>query len=153
MMSFVNTKPAYCPPPPETMDALGIPPGLVQDLVVRRAYATGMTSLQELSSVLKISPIVLENLFRELRHQQLVEVKGMLGNDYSFCLTAAGRSLAVDRYQISHYAGAAPVSLKQYHKASKMQVAKIRIDRKSLRQAFSDMVLPDKLLDQLGPAA
>jgi hypothetical protein len=135
------------------MDALGIPPGLVQDLVVRRAYATGMTSLQELSSVLKISPIVLENLFRELRHQQLVEVKGMLGNDYSFCLTAAGRTLAVDRYQISHYAGAAPVSLKQYHKASKMQVAKIRIDRKSLRQAFSDMVLPDKLLDQLGPAA
>lgn len=152
MMSFVHTRPAYCPPVPETMEAMGIPSGLVQDLVVRRAYATGMTSLQELSDELKISPIVLENLFRELRHQQLVEVKGMIGNDYSFCLTAAGRSLAVDRYQISHYAGPAPVSIKQYHRASKMQAAKIRIDRKILRQAFSDMVLPDKLLDQLGPA-
>ncbi|HEX8984912.1 MAG TPA: AAA family ATPase, partial [Bryobacteraceae bacterium] len=84
--------------------------------------------------------------------QLLVEVKGMIGNDYSFGLTEKGRNLALDRYRISHYAGAAPVSLKQYTRLVKTQAAKVKVDRKILRQAFSDMVLPDRALDQLGPA-
>ncbi len=152
MVSLTSTRPAYCPPVPDTVEGLGIPATLVQDIVVRRAYASGMTSLQALSDALKMPILVLESVFRDLRHLQLVEVKGMSGNDYNFTLTAAGRALAVERYQISHYAGAAPVSIKQYHKASKIQSAKVRVDRRLLRQAFSDMVLPDHLLDQLGPA-
>ena len=87
-----------------------------------------------------------------MRQQLLVEVKGMIGNDYSFSLTEKGRNLALDRYRISHYAGAAPVSLKQYNRLVKAQAAKVKVDRKTLRQAFSDMVLPDHALDQLGPA-
>jgi predicted ATPase with chaperone activity len=134
------------------MEDLGIPPTLVVDLVLRRTYASGLSSLHSLSQTLRLSPILLEAVFRDLRQQQLVEVKGMAGNDYHFSLTQAGRALASERFQISHYAGPAPVSIRQYHKATKTQTAKIRIDRKSMRQAFSDLVLPDKLLDQLGPA-
>jgi len=60
--------------------------------------------------------------------------------------------LAGERFQISQYAGAAPVSLKDYHSATKAQAAQVRIDRKILRSAFSDLVVSDALLDQLGPA-
>jgi len=150
MISFAT--PVYCPPPPETVEATGIPPALVQDLVVRRTYISGLSTLQGLGQALKLSPLVLETVFRDLRQQQLVEVKGMVGNDYNFTLTQAGRRLAMDRFQISHYAGAAPVSLKQYIRLTKAQAAKVKVDRKILRQALSDLVLPDKLLDQLGPA-
>jgi len=129
-----------------------LPHGLVVDLVLRRTYTTGQSTLQGLSEALKLSPILMENIFRELRSQQLIEVKGMVGNDYSFVLTQNGRSLASERFGICHYAGAAPVSIRQYHKATKIQAAKVRIDRRSLRQAFSDLVLTDRLLDQLGPA-
>jgi hypothetical protein len=150
MVSFAT--PVYCPPPPETIEATGIPQSLITDLVLRRTYNSGISSLQSLGLALKLSPMVLETVFRELRQQLLVEVKGMVGNDYSFTLTEKGRSLAVDRFRISHYAGAAPVSLKQYARLVKAQAAKVKIDRKTLRQAFSDLVLSDRLLDQLGPA-
>ena len=150
MISFAT--PAYCPPPPETLEATGIPVALITDLVLRRTYVTGVTTLQTLGGALKLSPIVLESIFRDLRQQMLIDVKGMVGNDYSFSLTEKGRSLALDRFEISHYAGPAPVSLKQYTRLTRAQAAKVKIDRKILRQAMSDLVLPDRLLDQLGPA-
>jgi energy-coupling factor transporter ATP-binding protein EcfA2 len=152
MVTFATTRSAYCPPVPETPADLDLPHGLVVDLVLRRTYTTGQSTLQGLSQALKLSAILMENIFRELRSQQLIEVKGMVGNDYSFVLTQNGRSLASERFGICHYAGAAPVSIRQYHKATKIQAAKVRIDRRSLRQAFSDLVLTDRLLDQLGPA-
>jgi hypothetical protein len=37
-------------------------------------------------------------------------VKGMIGNDYQFVLTTSGKQLASDRFQISQYAGACPVT-------------------------------------------
>ena len=76
----------------------------------------------------------------------------MVGNDYQFVLSQAGKQLASDRFQISQYAGACPVALKDYHAATKRQAARINIDRRALRAAFSDLVVPDRLLDQLGPA-
>ena len=152
MASFAGVRAAYCPPVPETPADLDLPHGLVVDLVLRRTYISGQNTLQGLSQALHLPPIVMEQIFRELRSQLLVEVKGMVGNDYSFVLTQAGRALAAERYQICHYAGAAPVSIRQYHKAARIQAAKVRIDRRSLRQALSDLVLPERLLDQLGPA-
>ena len=43
-----------------------------------------------LHETLKLSFPVLETLFHQFRNQQLLEVKGMVGNDYSFTLTASG---------------------------------------------------------------
>jgi hypothetical protein len=152
MVTLSATRSAYCPPVPETIADLDLPHSLVVDLVLRRTYTSGNSTLQGLSQALKLAPIVMENIFRELRSQQVIEVKGMIGNDYNFVLTNAGRALAAERFQICRYAGAAPVSIRQYHKATKIQAAKVRVDRRTLRQALSDLVLPDRLLDQLGPA-
>ncbi|MGD0015660.1 MAG: AAA family ATPase [Bryobacteraceae bacterium] len=151
-MASSVTQPVYCPPPPENAEATGIPPSLIMDLVLRRTHISGLSTLQSLSQALKLSPLVLEAVFREMRQQHLVEVKGMVGNDYNFSLTVAGRDLALDRFKMSHYAGAAPVSLKQYTRLTKAQAAKVNIDRKVLRQALADLVLTDRLLDRLGPA-
>ena len=112
----------------------------------------GFSNLGSLSNTLKLSVPVLNVIFNHMRALQLVEVKGMLGNDYNFTLSMAGKQLAGERFQISQYAGAAPVSLKDYHAATKAQAAQVRIDRKILRSAFSDLVVNDQLLDQLGPA-
>jgi hypothetical protein len=152
MLSIAPTRPAFLPRVVDRLEDLDISPSLVMDLMLRRVYVSGMSTLQGLSEKLKLSPQLLETVFREMRQQLLVEVKGMLGNDYQFTLSAAGKALAAERYQISHYAGVAPVSLKQYHRAAKAQAARIRIDRPALQKAFSDLVLSDDLLDKLGPA-
>jgi hypothetical protein len=152
MTSYAVSQPAYTPPVPDAVDDLGIPPSLVTDLVLKRVYISGLSTLVSLSEALRLSPRLLEAVFRDLRQQQLIEVKGMVGNDYQFVLTQAGRAMAAERYQICHYAGAAPVGIKQYHRATKIQRTKMTIDRRMLHQALSDLVLPERMIDQLGPA-
>jgi hypothetical protein len=142
----------FAPAVPETFEALGISQSLVLDLVLRRLLLEGYSTLQSLSKSLRLSVAIIDMIFRHMRQQQLIEVKGMLGNDYNFLLSAAGRALATERFQITQYAGAAPVSLKDYHNATKVQAAKVQIDRRILRRAFGDLVVTDRLLDQLGPA-
>lgn len=142
----------FAPPVPESFDELGISQSFVTDLVLRRLLLEGFSSLMSLSQTLKLSVAIIDTVFKHLRAQQLIEVKGMIGNDYTFVLSAAGRQLASDRFSVSQYASAAPVSLRDYAQAVRLQMAKVNIDRRTLRMAFSDLIVPDRLLDQLGPA-
>jgi hypothetical protein len=131
---------------------LRIPKSVVMDLILRHLHLDGMTSLEVTSRTIKVSIPILDLLFRELRQQHLVEVKGSVGEDYAFILTSAGRELASERFRICRYVGPAPISIRDYHLATKAQSASIEIDRNLLRDALSDLVLSDRMLDQLGPA-
>ncbi|MBV9501086.1 MAG: hypothetical protein JO138_17080 [Acidobacteriaceae bacterium] len=101
---------------------------------------------------MKLSTSIIKALFEEMRKQQWIEVKGSDGLDYSFGLTTAGRALAAERSQTCNYTGPAPVSLNDYSRAVKTQVAKVKINRAGLRAAFFDLVVSDSFLDRLGPA-
>jgi Cdc6-like AAA superfamily ATPase len=144
--------PAFWPPQPEALADLDISPTLVQDLFMRTVREQGTSSLGSLRERLKLPHMVLEPVFRQLRQQAYLDVKGMQGNDYYFGLTAAGKALALERASICAYAGPAPVSLAAYERAVRLQAAHVQVSRDSLRQALGDLVLPDSLLDQLGPA-
>jgi predicted ATPase with chaperone activity len=137
---------------PDRLEDLGVPRSVVADLVLRYLWLHGSATLGRLNETLKLSFPVLETLFHQFRNQQLLEVKGMTGNDYSFTLTASGRAQAAGRNEVCQYVGPAPVSIQQYQKVVKAQAAHVRLSRESLRQAFDDLVLPDGLLDQLGPS-
>ena len=137
---------------PDRVEDLGVPHSVAADLVLRYLWLHGTGTLARLNESLKLSFPVLETLFHQFRNQQLLEVKGMTGNDYSFTLTAGGRTLARERNEVCQYVGPAPVSIQQYQKVVKAQAAHVRLSRESLRRAFDDLVLPDGLLDQLGPA-
>ncbi len=150
--TMAPTRSGFSPSVPQTFDELGISQSLVMDLLLRRLLLEGFSNLQTLRSKLNLAVPILNIIFNHMRQQQLVEVKGMIGNDYHFALSQSGKTLAAERFQITQYAGAAPVSLRDYHSATKLQSAQVRIDRKTLRSAFSDLVVPDGLLDQLGPA-
>jgi hypothetical protein len=143
---------SFAPGIPESMEELGIPQTLVLDLMLRRLMLEGYSTLNTLSEKLKISVPIVNIVFTHMRQQQLVEVKGMIGNDYTFSLSGNGRAMAAERFQISQYAGAAPVALRDYHLATRAQAANLSVDRDGLREAFSDLVVTDRLLDQLGPA-
>jgi hypothetical protein len=137
---------------PNRLADLRIPKSVVVDLILRHLHLDGMTSLEVTSKTIRISIPILDLLFRELRQQHLVEVKGAVGEDYAFILTNAGRDLATERFRVCRYVGPAPVSIRDYHLATKAQAASVDIDRNILRDALSDLVLSDHMLDQLGPA-
>jgi hypothetical protein len=146
------TRSAFAPLLPNKFEQLGISESLVLDLVLRRMLLEGYSNLQTLAAKLRLSIPIVDLIFRQMRQQQMVEVKGMIGNDYNFTLSQAGKTLAAERFQITQYAGAAPVSLPDYAQAIKIQAAQVTIDRRILQGVFSDLVVPPTLLDQLGPA-
>jgi len=152
MATFAPVRSAFSPPVPQNLKELAIPETLVLDLVLRRLLIEGYSSLASLSRSLRLAVPVVDAVFKHMRAQQLVEIKGMTGNDYNFLLSSAGKQLAGERFQVSQYASACPVSLKEYYAATKAQSAKVEVDRRILRQAFSDLVVTDRMLDQLGPA-
>jgi hypothetical protein len=87
-----------------------------------------------------------------LRLKNFFEIITVEDNDFIFALSETGRKYAGKRFQISHYSGPAPVSIKSYNKLVREQVLEISLNRSELKDALSDLVLSDRLLDQLGPA-
>ena len=152
MATFAPVRSAFNPSIPQNFKELGISETLVLDLMLRRMLIEGYSSIANLGRSLKLSHQVVDLMFKHMRSLQLIEIKGMIGNDFSFTLSAAGKTLAGERFQISQYAGACPVSLNDYHKSNKVQSAKVHVDRKTLRAAYSDLIVTDRMLDQLGPA-
>ncbi len=145
-------KPAFWPGPVDRLEDLDIPHSLATDLILRYVYRVGIGTLASIRDALHLSIQVVEIIFSQLRQQQLVDVRGMKGHDYVFSLTAAGRTMAGERSQVCQYAGPAPVSLDQYTAACRMQAARVKVSRAIMRNAFSDLVLSDRIVDQLGPA-
>lgn len=137
---------------PQKIEDLHIRRSLVTDLVMRHFYLEGLSSYDILRQTLKLAVPVIDTLIRQLRQQQLVEVRGMIGEDFSLALTSAGKAIAAERFKMVQYVGPAPVSIADYRAAIKAQVAHVNINRERLRQAFSDLVITSKTIDRLGPA-
>src|SRR5579864_3489395 len=152
MATFAPVRTAFSPAIPQNLAELGISESLVLDLMLRRMSIEGNCTLASLGRSLRLAVPIIDIAFKHMRQQQLVEVKGMSGNDYNFVLSQAGKQLASERFQVSQYAGACPVSLKEYQAAVQAQGAKVNVDRQVLRDAFSDLIVTDLMLDQLGPA-
>jgi len=135
-----------------TLQELDIPEAVVTELMVRRIYMDDKSDIESISRALRLSFPVVHSIFQRLREQQLIEVTGMSGNNYNFCLTSAGRELAERRLKVSQYCGPAPVSLQSYTAMVKAQIPKRALTREQLKTAMSDLVVTEEFLDQLGPA-
>ncbi len=138
--------------PPKAVDDLGIPYALVHDLVLRRCAMEGRTNVSSLSAALALGPSLIDKMIQEMKEKKEIEVLGMVGRDYTIGLTDLGQNRARDRLEICHYAGAAPVSLVEYRRVVGSQQLAVCVNRETLRAAFSDLVIDDRLLDELGPA-
>ncbi len=152
MATLSPVRSSFNPPTPQNFHDLGVPETLVLDLMLRRLLLEGFSSLASISKALHLSIAVVDVVFKHMRAQQFVEIKGMSGNDYNFVLSGSGKLLAGERFGVSQYAGACPVSLKEYQAAVKAQTARVHVDRRVMRRAFSDLIVSDRMLDQLGPA-
>jgi hypothetical protein len=137
---------------PDCLENLGVSETLVSDLFLKQAYKAGTCTLNGIAGTLHLTVDIVENIFRKLKSQQFVEVRGMRGDDFEFVLAQAGKTAAIERLQVSRYCGPVPVPLSLYERAVRAQVARTRLNRALLNQAYSDLSLPTELLSQLGPA-
>ncbi len=140
------------PRAPRTIEELGISGSLVQDLALRRALYEGRSSTLKLSHGLGLSLAIITTVVEELRDLRHIDLLGLEGRDYIFELTEQGRDTARERMDLSRYAGIAPVSLRDYNAMVTGQHSDPTVSRDTMRAAFRDLVIGNRMLDELGPA-
>ncbi len=140
------------PAEPLRVQDLGVPPSLVLDIAVRRILREGQTTTLRLAERLRISPVLADQVIEKLRHDRMIEIQGAEGRSYILQLSEIGRQFAVERMESSKYTGAVPVSLDEYTRVVTAQHQRPTITPDSIRKSFSDLVISDELLGQLGPA-
>ena len=142
----------FTPIAPKKPEDLDVPRSLVEDIILRHLYIRASSSIRIISNTVKLPFSLVMAIFQDLRQRQLFEVMGMEGNDYQITLSGKGRDLAAKRFNICHYTGPAPVSVGNYFQVVREQAAKTQFDQEYLQGIFSDLVLTENFLDQLGPA-
>jgi energy-coupling factor transporter ATP-binding protein EcfA2 len=138
---------------PQSVAEVGVRRPFLEDLALKIIYVTAPPTLVELASTMCLGYTVVDDLFRRLRSEQIVEVTGMKGNAPQIALTSRGRSRALELLNLSHYVGAAPVSLQSYIEQTRRQsVRDLAISPADVSRAFAHMVLEETTLTKLGTA-
>jgi hypothetical protein len=140
---------------PHSLADTGLGADLVEQLLIKTLYG-GEASGVALSERLCLPFTVFEPIVERARAERLIEVRGATGttaSTYRYCLTDLGRDRAVQYLDINQYIGAAPVPLAVYvARMRSVAAARGYIDRDRLRGGFGHLIVPDRILEQLGPA-
>jgi hypothetical protein len=140
-------------PVPRTIEDLGLPETVIVDLILRRILFDGRTLLTRMADALGLTGQLTESIVRYLREdKKYVDFESMVGRDWLVGLTAVGKKLANDSSERISYAGIAPVSLTDYRRVVAAQTRRPVVTRKAVRDAFHDLVVDDRLIDEVGPA-
>jgi hypothetical protein len=137
---------------PQTIEETGLNRTLVFDVILRHAFFEGTLTLEKLSERTKLSPTIIHAIYRQLLKEQLCDTRAMVGEDYEISLTARGRAMAEVALKKGQYAGSAPVPLVEYNRSITEQSLHFTVTAESLRRALWDLVLPDRVINEVGAA-
>ena len=145
------------PPAPKTLADMQLPIVMMRDILLKTIFRKNLDLVSELSKAVCLPIPVVQELVDMCRTQRLIEATGTLnaqnGNEMGYQLTDAGKARALDALAQSEYFGPMPVPLDVYKEQVKRQsVRNMQITRAQLTGAMGHLILPDSLLDHLGPA-
>ncbi|HWK11017.1 MAG TPA: ATP-binding protein [Vicinamibacterales bacterium] len=155
-MSSVETAAGIDLRAPRTIEEAGLSRDLITQLVLKTLHFSGELSGTELARRIGLPFLAIEPVIRAIKQQHQLEISGgALGApSYLYRITDAGRTRAMLFLEQSHYVGCAPVPLEQYRRYMTAFKASMphKVDRPAVRNAFSHLVISQRVLDQLGPA-
>ncbi|MEP2683051.1 MAG: ATPase [Sulfitobacter sp.] len=151
------TSTVLAPPPPKRLEDMKLPIVMMRDILLKTIFRKNVEMVSDLAQALCLPIQVTQEMVDQARGQRLLEATGTLsatsGNEMGYQLTDAGKARALDALAQSEYFGAMPVPLEVYREQVKRQsVRNLQITRDQLTGAMGHLVLPDSLLDHLGPA-
>jgi hypothetical protein len=153
----MQTTSVVAPPPPKRLEEMKLPLVMMRDILLKTIFRKNVNIVSELAAAVALPVQVTQELVDMAREQRLLEATGTLsadsGNEMGYQLTDAGKARALDALAQSEYFGPMPVPLDVYKEQVKRQsVRNLQITREQLTGAMGHLVLPDSLLDHLGPA-
>jgi hypothetical protein len=148
---------ALLPPSPTTREATGLSLDLFIQLVLKLLHFSGELTGIEISRRLGVEFSVVEpalEFIKRLHQCEIVGGAGLGGPTFRYRITDSGRQRAMLFLESSQYVGVAPVPLAQYvaYLDAYRNAVPRSITRTRVREAFSHLVLSERVLDQVGPA-
>ena len=145
------------PPAPRQLHEMKLPVVMMRDILIKTMFRKNVDMVAELASAICLPVQVTQELVDMARGQRLLEATGTLnannGSEMGYQLTDAGKARALDALSQSEYFGAMPVPLDVYREQVKRQsIRNLMVSRDMLNNAMGDLVLPDELIGNLGPA-
>ena len=144
------------PAAPESLKETGLALGFLNDMILRTLYTYGSMLGLDLARNLCLPFKVTEESLRFLKDDKCLEVAGgdLIGRiSYRFNLTDLGRRRAQDAMKLCAYVGPAPVPLEDYVEQTYRQaVTGMSCTPEGLRGSFTHLVIPEELLNAIGPA-
>jgi hypothetical protein len=145
------------PPAPRSLAATQLSLVMMRDILLKTMFRKNVTMVTEIARTIFLPIPVTQELVDLARSQKLCEAMGTLnansGNEMAYQLTDSGKARALDALAQSEYYGAMPVPLDVYkEQISHQSIRKHRMTRDRLTSAMGHLILPNELLDQLGPA-
>ena len=144
------------PPPPDSLEEAGLSEGFVAGLVLKALHVRGAAGGFDLSEMLALPMPLLDDVLRRLQERRFVEVhetRGPRRGEYVFKLAAAGRKRAAEELEVCRYVGPAPVPFDDFRRwVERQTIERARVSERDLEPVLDGVVLPDSMLDLLGPA-
>ncbi|MEM6275545.1 MAG: ATPase [Pseudomonadota bacterium] len=145
------------PPAPKRLEDMRLSMVMMRDVLLKTIFRKNLENVSEISEAIALPVPVVQELVDICRTQKLLEATGTLnannGGEMGYQLTDAGRGRTQDALAQSEYYGAMPVPMDVYAEQVKRQsIRNIQVTREQLIGAMGHLILPDDLLDQLGPA-
>ncbi len=153
----MQASPVVAPPAPKGLAQMQLPIVMMRDIMLKTMFRKNVDMVSEVAEAVCLPASVTQELIDMARDQKLLEATGTLnannGNEMGYQLTDAGKARALDALSQSEYFGAMPVPLDVYREQVERQsIRNILVTRQQLTSAMGHLILPDMLLDQLGPA-
>jgi len=156
-MNMQLTPGVPAPAPPKSLRDTGLNLVMMRDILLKTIFRKNLETVAEMSEAIALSLPLTQHLVEICREQKLIEAQGTLhagsSSDMTFKLSDAGKARALDALSQSEYYGALPVPLEMYkEQVERQSVKNIQITRERLMGSMGHLILPDELLEHLGPA-
>lgn len=146
----------FKPKLPTTWEATGLNRTALLEMILRTIYTKSRATGNEIAEYLHLFYGVISPLLTELRGAEYVDIAGQRGvgdPNYEYVLTSRGSQAVAEALQKTQYAGPCPVPLESYIEAMRLQTIKnVVVTRRSIRQAFQDLIISEPVLNEVGPA-
>ena len=142
---------------PASIEDTGVTRATLQALLLKAIYRGGVDSQPGLVELLKLPSHIIGALLEEAIEQKLLKVTGASGRStipvLTYSLTSTGRGAVAEAMEKNHYIGPAPVSLHAYSdRVRRQHLSGDKGEPGRIREALSDLVLGEEIIDQVGPA-
>ncbi len=145
------------PAVPNSIEDLGLEFTLMRDITLKTIFRRNLSNILDIAEALCVSVPIAQLIIDNCKEDGLIETLGSRGASPSaalrYQLTDGGKTRALDALTQSEYYGALPVPLSDFWKqTAKQGIANVNITQETLEASLSHLVLPEGMLDQLGPA-